>query len=136
MNIYFSGSISGGREYQSYYEVLVKILANYGTVLTLHIASADLSAMGEMKNSRDIFDRDLHFLKQADIIIADVSTPSLGVGYELAWGIAHSKPVYALFHEKSGKRLSAMVDGNPDITVIPYESPDDFQKIAEGIFSL
>uniref|UniRef100_A0A8C2Y0N5 2'-deoxynucleoside 5'-phosphate N-hydrolase 1 n=1 Tax=Capra hircus TaxID=9925 RepID=A0A8C2Y0N5_CAPHI len=50
-----------------------------------------------------IHDRDLAWLQQADVVVAEVTQPSLGVGYELGWAVALHKPVLCLFHPKSGR---------------------------------
>jgi len=134
MKIYFSGSISGGREYMDFYRDLISVLSSYGTVLTEHIGSENLGSSGENMDSRSIYQRDIEYLQNADIVIADVTVPSLGVGYELAWAEAHHIPVHCLFHRDSGKRLSAMVDGNSAFTVHRYSRSTDFSDICRDIF--
>ena len=47
LKIYFSGSISGGRDDQALYSMLIGHLRQYGQVLTEHIGDADLEADGE-----------------------------------------------------------------------------------------
>ncbi|KAM7229196.1 hypothetical protein CapIbe_019312 [Capra ibex] len=60
-----------------------------------------------------IHDQDLAWLQQADVVVAEVTQPSLGVGYELGWAVALHKPVLCLFHPKSGRVLSAMTWERP-----------------------
>ncbi|KAB0337781.1 hypothetical protein FD755_025470, partial [Muntiacus reevesi] len=52
---------------------------------------------------RLIHDRDLAWLQQADAVVAEVTQPSLGVGYELGRAVALHKPVLCLFRPQSGR---------------------------------
>jgi hypothetical protein len=68
MNIYFAGSICGGREDRALYLEIVRQLSEYGHVLTEHIADAELSALGEVAEDKAIHDRDLLWLKQCEYL--------------------------------------------------------------------
>ncbi|XP_001929323.1 2'-deoxynucleoside 5'-phosphate N-hydrolase 1 isoform X2 [Sus scrofa] len=111
--LYFCGSIRGGREDQALYGRIVSRLRRFGAVLTEHVAAAELSARGEeaAADDRAIHERDLAWLQQADVVVAEVTQPSLGVGYELGRAIALNKPVLCLFRPQSGRVLSAMIRG-------------------------
>ena len=81
MKIYFSGSVSGGRKDVELYLQIILQLKEHGLVLTEHIGDARLDARGEPGLSDvEIHDRDLAWLRQADCLVAEVTTPSLGVG--------------------------------------------------------
>ncbi len=59
-----------------------------------------------------IYERDLHWLDRADALIAEVSSPSLGVGYELSYALHVRRiPSLCLCH-RDVRSLSAMVSGN------------------------
>lgn len=90
MKIYFAGSIRGGRSDVKLYEQIIRYLKNFGEVLTEHIGTQSLTK-GEDDNNRFVHDRDLKWLASSDVIIAEVTTPSLGVGYEIAKGVELSK---------------------------------------------
>ncbi|EHB10864.1 Deoxyribonucleoside 5'-monophosphate N-glycosidase [Heterocephalus glaber] len=114
--LYFCGSIRGGREDQALYARIVSQLRRFGVVLTEHVAAAGLSAHGEgpPRSDRLIHDRDMVWLQQADVVVAEVTQPSLGVGYELGRAVALNKPVLCLFRPQSGRVLSAMIRGAED----------------------
>ncbi|KAM8779663.1 5-hydroxymethyl-dUMP N-hydrolase [Rhynchonycteris naso] len=114
--LYFCGSIRGGREDRPLYERIVSRLRRFGTVLTEHVAAEDLSAWGEETAGGDrlIHERDLAWLQQADLVVAEVTQPSLGVGYELGRAVALNKRILCLFRPKSGRVLSAMIRGAAD----------------------
>lgn len=135
MKIYFAGSIRGGREDVKIYKELINHLGNFGTVLTEHIADKNLEETGEKEMSdREIHDRDLDWLKQSDVLVAETTVPSLGVGYEIKTAITWQKKVLCLYRSQEGKRLSAMIAGSPDIVVNSYESLHEAKKIITRYF--
>lgn len=135
MRIYYSASISGGREHLKFFQETVTFLKQYGTVLTEHIVSDDLTAQGETVGSdAEIYQRDIDWLDRSEIVIADVTTPSLGVGYEIAYAIQRQIPVIACFYAKSDRRLSAMIAGNPHVKLLFYENLETLQNKLSGIF--
>ena len=134
MRIYFSGSISGGRGDVDLYAQIIALLKRHGTVLTEHIGQANLSAMGENNSSDFIYQRDLAWLKEADVIIAEVSTPSLGVGYEIGICEQWGKRIHCLFRPASGRRLSAMIESCPGLTLEKYETIEEVEQIINRWF--
>lgn len=136
MKIYFAGSIRGGRDDKGLYFAMIEELQKYGIVLTEHIGSKELTGMGEMtRTNEDIFNRDMEWVREADLIVAEVSTPSLGVGYELGQAEAMGKPVLCLYRETEGKRLSAMVAGNGYFPVHIYKDLEEVKAILKKHFS-
>ena len=123
MKIYFAGSIRAGRDDQHLYHQLIMGLQQYGQVLTEHVGSPDLTEWGDDGPSdRVIYDRDMAWLAEADLIVAEVTTPSLGVGYELGRAESLSKPVLCLYRYNDGRRLSAMLSGNPRMVISRYST--------------
>lgn len=129
MKIYFAGSIRGGREDQARYGAILSMLRAYGEVLTEHVADAGLSDQGEDgPNDRFVHDRDMKWLMAADAMVAEVTTPSLGVGYEIGRAVEAGKPVLCLFHENSERVLSAMIAGCPEVRVVRYGDCDALRE--------
>lgn len=124
--IYFSGSITGGREDVPLYRRLIEALEAEGhRVLAGAVASEHVGAGGEPLALAEIFARDLRWLDEADLVVAEVSTPSHGVGYEIAYARwARRIPVIALYRPGRTKRCSAMISGDPGIRLIEYEDVD------------
>ncbi|MCS7184103.1 MAG: nucleoside 2-deoxyribosyltransferase [Patescibacteria group bacterium] len=137
MKIYFAGSIRGGRRDKKIYFEIIKILNKYGKVLTEHVGDKKLNVMGERRLSeRKIYKRDQKWLRESDLIVAEVTQPSLGVGYEIG-KFEDKKPVLCLYREIKGKSLSAMIAGNPNVEVVKYrnlkEVKDIFKKFLDKI---
>lgn len=135
MNIYFAAAIRGGRNDAGIYSLLVQELSRYGKVLTEHVGNDALLARERQLSENEIFRRDMQWLDQADLLIAEVSTPSLGVGYELAMAEIRSIPSLCLFRRQEETRLSAMIAGNPFYKTISYKNPIELQALLKDFFS-
>jgi nucleoside 2-deoxyribosyltransferase len=63
------------------------------------------------------------WLEECDAVVAEVTTPSLGVGYELGLAEKLGKSILCLFDVVNPDfRLSAMLSGNPKATVARYQT--------------
>lgn len=128
--IYFSGSISGGRGDVELYCRLVDALDRAGfRVNAGNVTNREIGAAGEALDAKAIFERDLAWLEEVardgGALVAEVTTPSLGVGYEIAAARYRFRiPVVALFRPAAGRRCSAMVSGDPGVTLIEYAESD------------
>ena len=134
MKIYFAGAIRGGRDDAALYLQIVKLLRNYGEVLTEHVADDELTAVGELTDDKAIHDRDLAWLRAADCLIAEVTQPSLGVGYEIGRMVEWHKPILCLYRPSETRILSAMIAGSDGITVKEYKTAADLKEIFDVFF--
>ena len=126
MKIYFAGAIRGGRDESNIYKKIITFLSSKAEVLTEHVGSSKLTTIGETNRSdRKIFKRDMEWLQSAELIIAEVTTPSLGVGYELGIAEKFNIPVLCLYRPFTGKRLSAMISGNQKFNCQAYQTFDE-----------
>ncbi len=104
----------------------------FGEVLTEHVGKPELSEKGDDgPDDRYIHDRDMTWLSFCNLVVAEVTTPSLGVGYELGWATALKKPVLCLHQSTTGRPLSAMIVGSPEIQTTAYTSIDEAKIIIE-----
>src|SRR3989344_3246845 len=134
MKIYFAGSIRGGRNDAPLYAEIIDILSGYGQVLTEHIGDQKISQMGEDGPDRFVYQRDMRWLDESDAIVAEVTTPSLGVGYEIARAESKSKKILCLYRPTPKKELSAMIAGNKKLEIVRYTSLEELKKILENFF--
>ncbi|MGH7218384.1 MAG: nucleoside 2-deoxyribosyltransferase [Candidatus Microsaccharimonas sp.] len=123
--IYFACSIRGGRDDAETYGELVTHITTQAVALSEIFADKKLTPSGSPGLSADIYAKDISWVKQADAIIAEVTNPSLGVGYEIAKAEEWEKPVLALFRETGERKLSAMIDGSPGLLVVRYTNIDE-----------
>lgn len=133
MKIYFAGSIRAGRNDKQLYLQLIEHLRKYGQVLTEHIGDQNLTDFGDDGPSDEsIYDRDMSWLREADVVVAEVSTPSLGVGYEIAKAEELKKRILCLYRDQEGKRLSAMVSGNWRLKLAQYRNIEEAIQYIDG----
>ncbi len=134
MTIHFAGSIRGGRDDKELYLEIIRVLGRYGTVLTEHIGDKTLSALGEDgPTDAFIYERDMTWLNAADVVVAEVSTPSLGVGYEIG-KMEGKKPILCLYRPQEGKRVSAMISGNANLLLKTYTNLADVEILLKSFF--
>lgn len=131
--IYFAGSIRGGRADADIYKRIIRHIQRRHIVLTEHVGDLSLSKLEEHEN-RDsaIYDQDTAWLRESDLVIAECTTPSLGVGYELAYAEAHGKPVH-IFYDATRTQLSAMLTGNRYFHIHPYRTEEEIFQATDEI---
>lgn len=130
--IYFAGSIRGGRIDAELYARLIRYMQKSAIVLTEHIGSPHLNLMEQGKRDMDIYDQDTAWLRESDVVIAECTCPSLGVGYELAFAEKLGKPCH-IFYDRAKTQLSAMLTGNPYFTIHPYENEKEIYNTLDTI---
>lgn len=126
MKIYFAGSIRGGREDAALYLQIIEYLKNFGKVLTEHVGDQNLTDSGDDGPSDQyIHDRDLEWLQSADVLVAEVTSVSMGVGYEIGRAVETGKKTLCLFRPETGKNISAMISGCRDLELVHYKNLDE-----------
>jgi hypothetical protein len=123
LNLYFSCSLTGGRADQEIYAAIVGHLERQGhTVPTAHLAEPGVMELEKVVDPQEIYRRDLRWIEECDALIAEVSTPSHGVGYEIAYALGLGKPVLCCY--KRGVPVSKMILGNQSkgLLISEYES--------------
>jgi nucleoside 2-deoxyribosyltransferase len=111
MNIYFACSITGGRAFESTYQEFTRILLEDGhEVPTAHLAGSNVMALEKVIDPREVYERDVTWIRACDALIAEVSVPSHGVGYEIGYALEQGKPVLCLAQAELS--VSKMITGN------------------------
>ncbi len=133
--VYFAGSIRGGRADAGLYRSIIEYIQKTDTVLTEHVGDLSLSVL-ERGRSKDalIWAQDTGWLKESDLVIAECTNPSLGVGYELAFAEAHGIPCYC-FYDPDKVQLSAMIAGDAYFTVLPYRRAEEIYPQLDRILN-
>ena len=130
MKIYFACSITGGREDEDTYQKMVGLLLSMGIdVPSAHIAETGIEEVDAREDPHDIYFRDVTWIEESDLLIAEVSTPSHGVGYEIGYALDLNKPVLCLYQNLVG--VSKMILGNPHplLTVEAYSDLNEVKGI-------
>ncbi len=126
MNVYFACSITGGREFESVYQSITRTLLESGHVVpTSHLAESGVVDLEKIADAHEIYNRDITWIQACDVLIAEVSTPSHGVGYEVAFALGLNKPVLCCY--QAGRQISKMITGNPDKNLLVISYRDSYQ---------
>ena len=138
--VYFAGSIRGGREDAALYRRIIEYIQKTDTVLTEHVGDLSLSKhegstpKGFSDGEKDvaIYLQDTGWLQESDIVVAECTTPSLGVGYELAYAEKLGKPVH-IFYDMTRTTLSAMLTGDKYFDIHPYKTEEEIYPVIDSI---
>jgi 2'-deoxynucleoside 5'-phosphate N-hydrolase len=128
--IFLSGSIRGGRQLLDTYRLMCDTLEEAGAeVLSWHVADPELEKTEIRMTEEEIYIRDMGLLMKSDALIAEVTVPSTGVGYEICRALVKGIPVLCL--RSPDAAVSAMVLGNPGplLEVRAYPDKASLQKI-------
>ncbi len=140
--IYFAGSITGGRDEAEAYMHMINYMRKYGKIVTEHVGDKGLREFGEVHLSAiEIHDRDIEWLHSADVLVAEVSTPSLGVGYEIGRVVEKNlqipggkRRILCLYKKGSDKKLSSMIRGSPEVKVEEYSGLEEAERAIDRFF--
>ncbi|WP_340820119.1 nucleoside 2-deoxyribosyltransferase [Methanolobus sp. WCC4] len=127
MNVFLSASIRGGRQMLSTYIEMCEYIQESGHhVPSWHVADPELERTESLLSEQEIYARDMEFLEKSDCVIAEVSTPSIGVGYEVCSALHRKMPVLCLHTPEAN--VSAMILGDARIICREYDSAEVMKK--------
>ena len=130
--VYFAGSIRGGRADADLYRRMIEYIQKTDIVLTEHVGNPAVIASEKGQTDCQIYDQDTSWLRESDILIAECTTPSLGVGYELAYAEKYGIPCHILYNS-TRTSLSAMLSGDPYFIIHPYTTEEEVFEILTDI---
>ena len=129
--VFLSGSIRGGRRLVGTYRFMADVMLSAGVeVLSEHVARKTVFDDESGMSEQEIFMRDMDGIQQCDCLVAEVSVPSVGVGYEICYAVGLEKPVLCVYERDSN--VSAMVLGNRGVVAQSYGGPDELRRIVLG----
>ena len=115
MKVYFTASTSYNGELMHVYRKILLLLKQHRLTIVSGTQTADRKKLEEDSKltSKEIFERERSSIDKADLIIAETSKPSLGVGGEIVYALSQNKPVLALIDTQFEDKISPMLVGNP-----------------------
>lgn len=142
MKIYFTASVSSGRYFLPQYKFIVQLLENMGhKVLSRDVAFEDwLPDINRLKtdknlNSEEIFNRERIEILEADIVVAEVTKPSMGASFLISYALNHRKHVLALIYEDNEDKISPFIEGNPSQNMfLEHYSEDNLKIVFRNFF--
>jgi nucleoside 2-deoxyribosyltransferase len=132
MQIYVACTVRGDRGAVAPLRSLVGALARNGhTVLTQHLLEDDVDSAEAVLTEQAVYRRDIEWLEACDVLIADASGSSYGVGFEVGYVLGRAdrtdQRVLLLYRADRRAVISRLIAGNthPRCTVLKYEDPAD-----------
>lgn len=132
MTIYLACTVRGDRGAVEALRTLVERLESEGhDVLTKHLLEDNVETSEAALNETAVYERDIRWLDACDLLIADASGSSYGVGFEVGYVLARSdrtsQRVLLLYRADRVNQISRLISGNahPRCTVVKYEDPAD-----------
>jgi nucleoside 2-deoxyribosyltransferase len=129
MQIYLACTVRGDRGAVAALRMLVASLERAGhTVLTKHLLDDNVDGAESALTERAVYERDIEWLEACDLLIADGSGSSFGVGFEVGYVLGRSdranQRVVLLYRADRRDQISRLIIGNshPRCRVIPYTS--------------
>ena len=99
-------------------------------VLTRHLVRDNAWEADRSISAQDVFRRDMSWLKQCDLFVADVSGSSFGLGFETGYLLGSTnKTVVLLSRREAEKRVSLLITGNThaNCTLVPYATVEEIE---------
>jgi nucleoside 2-deoxyribosyltransferase len=141
MQIYLACTVRGDRGAIAGLRSLVTALEAAGhTILTKHLLEDNVEGAESTLTERAVYDRDIAWLEACDLLIADASGSSFGVGFEVGYVLGRAdrtdQRVVLLYRADRRDRISRLIIGNahPRCQTISYENPDDLAiRVSESL---
>ncbi len=125
MKIYFSGSIYGGRQKLDTYKKLINELKKYGEILNPEVIDDNILIDEKKQSDYDIFGNLEKEMQETDLIFAEFTVPSLGVGYEIGYADKLGKKIIGIYDKTVIPKITTMLRGNKRLKIIPYTNIDE-----------
>lgn len=124
MKIYFGFTVAGNRSAIETARHVVQLLERAGhEVITRHLVNDDAWEADRQITPQEIYRRDMNWLGECDLFIAEVSGSSFGIGFETGYLLGSSQKRALLFYRRElEKSISLLITGNshPNCTLVPY----------------
>jgi nucleoside 2-deoxyribosyltransferase len=137
LNIYLACTVRGDRGAVSAARALADALESLGhSVLTRHLLDDHVETAESALSEREVFERDLRWLDSSDLLVAEASGSSYGVGFEVGYVLGRSattgQRVLLLYDEARRPFVSRLIAGNshPHCTTYAYRDAADLLRFA------
>jgi nucleoside 2-deoxyribosyltransferase len=139
MNVYLACTVRGNRDGLEAARALADLLERHGhTVLTRHLLEDDVEAVESALTERDVFERDLKWLSASDLVVAEASGSSFGVGFEVGFVVGRAdrtrQRVLLLYSASRQPFVSRLISGNAHeaCTTYAYRDAADLLRFVDG----
>jgi 2'-deoxynucleoside 5'-phosphate N-hydrolase len=139
MKVYFGFTVAGNRSAVDAAKKIAGTLQSMGhEVLTGHLLREDAWESDRRVPPQEIFTRDMRWLAECDIFIAEVSGSSFGLGFETGYLLGATPKKTILFYERAVEsKISLLIVGNtlPNCILVPYSQLDELEDLVRSCVS-
>ncbi len=136
MRVYLGFTVAGSRSSVEAAKKILNVLQSLGhEVLTSHLVSVDAWEADRRVAPQEIFARDMNWLAQCDLFIAEVTGSSFGLGFETGYLLGATAKKTILFFERDAKhRISLLITGNthPNCSLMPYSRLEELDELVRS----
>ena len=132
MRVYLACTVRGDRTgVQAGRAIAERLEHNGHDVLTKHLLNDDVEAAESRLTEAQIYSRDLEWITSCDLLVAEASGSSYGVGFEVGYVIGRAaqsgQRVVVLYSAARRHAISRLISGNqhPTCTTIGYETIEE-----------
>ena len=90
MNIYLACTLRGDRSAVRVTRLLADLLEQLGHTVLTRLLLDEVDAREGQLSERGVFERDLRWLEASDVVIAEASGSSYGVGFEVGYAVGRA----------------------------------------------
>ena len=134
MKIYFGFTVAGDRSTVMVARKIVGILEEmHHEVLTRHLVEDSAWEADRSITPKEVYLRDINWLEQCDMFIAEVSGSSFGLGFETGYLLgATAKKVVLFYRRDVESKISLLITGitHRNCKLVPYS---DLNEVAVWI---
>jgi nucleoside 2-deoxyribosyltransferase len=136
MRVYLGFTVAGNRSSIEAAKKILNVLQSLGhEVLTSHLVSEDAWDADRSVAPQKIFARDMAWLAQCDLFVAEVTGSSFGLGFETGYLLGATAKKTVLFFERAAEhRISLLITGNthPNCILVPYSGLEDLEQLVRS----
>lgn len=109
-------------------------------VLTSHLLDDDVERAESALTERDIFERDIRWLSECDVVVAEASGSSYGVGFEVGYVLGRApetgQRVVLVYDQARTGAISRLIVGNHHgaCTTFGYQSVAELTAFIDQLF--
>lgn len=131
MKIYFGFTVAGDRSTLKVARKIVEVLTEMGhQVLTRHLVEDNAWEADRRITPKEVYLRDMKWLEQCDLFVAEVSGSSFGLGFETGYLLGATMKKAILFYRQDVEnKISLLITGltHPNCRLAPYSVPDEVE---------
>jgi nucleoside 2-deoxyribosyltransferase len=133
MKIYLGFTVAGSRSSLEAARKILAVVQSMGhDVLTRHLVQEDAWEADRRVAPHEVFARDMKWLAECDLFLAEVSGSSFGLGFETGYLLGATSKKTILFYDRDAEqRISLLITGNthPNCIQVPYTRLDELEEL-------